>query len=60
VQDLLEWGPSSSAAQQFSIILGRELSLDQLIAGAPYAPALQDDHPENEYYFLRQYLHLQL
>jgi spermidine synthase len=60
VQDLLEWGPASSAAGQFSIILGRELSLDQLIARAPQAPALQDNHPENEYFFLRHYLHLKL
>jgi spermidine synthase len=57
VQDLLEWGPAASAAQQFSIILSRELSLDQLTSPAPWAPALQDDHPENEYFFLRQYLH---
>ena len=55
VQDLLEWGPASSAAQQFSIILERELSLDQLTSGAPQVPALQDDHPENEYFFLRKY-----
>jgi spermidine synthase len=60
VQDLLEWGPASTAAGQFSIILGRELSLDRLIAGAPQAPALQDDHPENEYFFLRHYLHWRL
>jgi hypothetical protein len=54
VQDLLEWGSATTAAQQFSIILNRELSLDQLTAGAPQAPPLQDDHPENEYFFLRQ------
>ena len=55
VQDLLEWGPASSAAQQFSIVLDRELSLDQLTSRAPQVPALQDDHPENEYFFLRKY-----
>jgi len=57
VQDLLEWGPATNAAEQFSIILGRELHLDQLIAGAPDAAPLQDDRPENEYFFLRQYMH---
>ena len=52
-QDLIEWGPESSAEQQFSIVLSRELPLDQLIARAPEVPALQDDRPENEYYLLR-------
>lgn len=60
VQDLIEWGPATTAAQQFSIILKRELSLHQLTSGAPQAPPLQDDHPENEYFFLRQYLHMKL
>ena len=56
-QDLMEWGPATSPAGQFSIILGRELRLEQMISGAPEAPALRDDHPENEYFFLRKYLH---
>lgn len=60
VQDLLEWGPAASAAEQFSIILSRELPLEQMTSGAPRAPALQDDRPENEYYFLRRYLHLNI
>ena len=60
LRDLLEWGPSASAAQQLSIILGRELSLDQVTAGAPLEPALQDNLPANEYFFLRRYLHLNL
>jgi spermidine synthase len=54
-QDLIEWGPESSAAQQFSIILGRELRPDQITSKAPRAPALQDDHPENEYFLLRYF-----
>jgi spermidine synthase len=58
-QDLVEWGPATTAEQQFSIVLGRELTLDQMTSGAPTAPALQDDHPENEYFFLRKYLHWQ-
>jgi spermidine synthase len=57
VRDLIEWGPAPTAAQQFSIILARELTLDEMISGAPLAPALQDDRPENEYFFLRHYIH---
>ncbi len=57
VQDLMEWGPAPNATEQFSIVLGRELALDQMISGAPEAPALHDDRPENEYFFLRRYLH---
>jgi len=53
-QDMIEWGPEASAERQFSILLSRELTLDQLIAGAPRAPALQDDRPENEYDLLRR------
>jgi hypothetical protein len=39
--------------------LKRELSLDQMISVAPQVPALQDDRPQNEYFFLRQYLRWQ-
>ncbi len=55
-QDLVEWGPEPTPERLFAIILSRELSLDQMTSGAPDAPALQDDRPENEYYVLRQYL----
>ena len=55
-QDFVEWGPELTAERQFAVILGRELSLDQMIAGAPHVPALQDDRPENEYYLLRRRL----
>ena len=55
-QDLIEWGPESSAEQQFSILLSRELPLDQIIARAPRIPALEDDRPENEYYLLRLFI----
>jgi predicted membrane-bound spermidine synthase len=55
-QDFVEWGPEPTAERQFAVILSRELSLDQMIAGAPHIPALQDDRPENEYYLLRQRL----
>ncbi|HXP16047.1 MAG TPA: hypothetical protein VN868_03015 [Terriglobales bacterium] len=54
VTDLVEWGPEDNAERQFARVLNRELSPDQMIAEAPEAPALQDDHPVNEYYLLRR------
>jgi spermidine synthase len=55
--DLVEWGPSSNAEQQFAEVLKQEVPLDGIIAKAPSVPALRDDQPVNEYYLLRQ-LHL--
>jgi hypothetical protein len=57
VQDLLEWGPGTNAAEQFLIMVGREFRLDQMISRAPVAAPLQDDRPENEYFLLWQYMH---
>ncbi|MGA9979864.1 MAG: fused MFS/spermidine synthase, partial [Candidatus Sulfotelmatobacter sp.] len=54
VADLLEWGPASTAEQQFAEVLNQELSLDSLIALDPAVPALQDDRPVNEYYVWRR------
>ncbi len=56
IADLLEWGPALTAEQQFSLVLERELPLETLIAVAPDVPALQDDRPINEYFFLRRML----
>jgi spermidine synthase len=53
-RDLMEWGPASSPQEQFEIVLSHEISLDGLIQQAPNAPALQDDHPVNEYFVLRR------
>jgi spermidine synthase len=55
VRDLLEWGPFQTAEAQFQPVLGKEVSLQRLIDGDPGAPALTDDRPVNEYYFLRRY-----
>jgi spermidine synthase len=52
--DLVEWGPEPTPELEFAGVLHKELSLDQMIAQAPQAPALQDDRPENEYYILRR------
>lgn len=53
-RDLMEWGPASSPEEQFGIVLSHEVSLEALIQQAPNAPALQDDHPLNEYFILRR------
>ena len=54
--DFVEWGPERLAEGQFGSILRREISLDQMISGAPLVRALQDDRPENEYFILRERL----
>jgi predicted membrane-bound spermidine synthase len=51
--DMIEWGPESSPERQFAAALSRELPLDQLIQLYPDAPAMDDDRPVNEYYYLR-------
>jgi spermidine synthase len=53
-KDLVEWGPQPDAQSQFAALLKNEISLDQMIAEAPEAPALQDDRPVNEYYLMRR------
>jgi spermidine synthase len=55
-RDLVEWGPSKTAEEQFALVLGREVRPAELLSRAPRAPALQDDRPVNEYFFLRTYL----
>jgi predicted membrane-bound spermidine synthase len=52
-RDLMEWGPASSAQEQFDIVLRKEISPDTLIQRAPDAPSLQDDRPLNEYFVMR-------
>ena len=39
IADMMEWGPAADPERQFAIVLDRELSLDQIIAQAPDAPA---------------------
>jgi len=52
IKDMMEWGPEPNPERQLAIVLDRELSLDQIIAQAPDAPALKDDRPVNEYFLL--------
>jgi len=51
VRDLVEWGPYPTATAQFAALLSRELRLEDTIR--PGVPALTDDRPLNEYFFLR-------
>jgi len=51
--DMIEWGPETTPEQQFAAALRRELSLERLIERDPNAPAMTDDRPVNEYYYLR-------
>jgi spermidine synthase len=53
-RDLMEWGPTSSPQEQFQVVLDHEVSLDAWIQQDPNSPALQDDHPVNEYFILRR------
>ena len=54
VADLVEWGPGSTAQEQFARVLKQEVPLEQIIARAPDIPALRDDLPTNEYFLLRR------
>jgi len=53
-RDLIEWGPGSTPQEQFEIVLSHELSVASLADEDPNVPALQDDHPVNEYFILRR------
>jgi spermidine synthase len=54
IHDLLEWTPKRTAAQLFEQM--HEISYDSISLLRPAAPALEDDRPVNEYYFLREQL----
>jgi spermidine synthase len=56
VSDMMEWTPAITPAEQFQLMLSREVSPAQTIALAPDSPALQDDRPVNEYFLLRTVL----
>lgn len=56
-RDMLEWGPATTVKSQFQKMLGGEMPPRKLIDADPSAPALTDDRPVNEYYFLRHRAH---
>ncbi len=53
IEDMMEWGPTKTPAEQFEMMLKTEMTTQQLVALAPNTPALQDDRPLNEYFLLR-------
>jgi spermidine synthase len=64
VADFAEWdnsanGANAAAYARFTALLVNEIPMDRLLAAAPNAPALSDDHPVNEYYAVRRWLHHQ-
>ena len=54
--DLVEWDKQPDPEARFVHLLNYELPIDQLIAASPATPALSDDRPINEYYFVRKEL----
>jgi hypothetical protein len=54
-QDLVEWGPTGTPEGIFTIVLGREFEVSQLLDLSRGTPALTDDRPFNEYYLLRRW-----
>lgn len=55
IRDLMEYGPASTPAEQFAIVLNREMSIDTLIDRVPGVPAVEDDRAVNEYFLLRRF-----
>jgi spermidine synthase len=53
-RDLMEWGPASTAVNQFQTVLDLEIPLASIIQGDPKAPALTDDRAVNEYFLIRK------
>jgi hypothetical protein len=52
--DLVEWIESANAQQVMEAVLAREIAPEALIQRAPELPAIRDDRPVNEYFFLRR------
>ncbi len=55
--DMMEWGTEPTPTQEFAAVLNTEFPIDQMMAEAPNASALQDGRPVNEYYALRRMPH---
>jgi spermidine synthase len=53
--DFVEWGPESTPERQFADLLANQIPPEQVIAQYPNVPALEDDRPVNEYYYLRHH-----
>jgi spermidine synthase len=55
--DLVEWTEDTTAQQMMIHVLSLEKPVDSLIAPAADVPAMDDDRPINEYFFLRRLRH---
>lgn len=56
VVDLVEWGPAGNPIDQFDFVLRQEVSPSDVVNRYWEVPALTDERPVNEYYFVREYL----
>ena len=54
--DLLEWNPSRELAGYVKELMSKEIRIESLLNSDP-AIRVTDDHPYNEYYFLRRHVH---
>jgi hypothetical protein len=52
-RDFVEWGPYSTAQDQFAQLLGSQEAPTNILATGPDSPVLTDDHPFNEYFLVR-------
>jgi hypothetical protein len=53
IVDMREWEPGKDPEGQLNLMLTREVNINRVIAHSPSSPALSDDRPMNEYYFVR-------
>jgi len=54
--DLLEWTPSKDLASYVNELMSKEVRIGSLLNPDP-SVRITDDHPYNEYYFLRHHVH---
>ncbi|HEY1660117.1 MAG TPA: hypothetical protein VGG14_17330 [Candidatus Sulfotelmatobacter sp.] len=54
VQNMMEWGPASTPAAQFDLMLDHEIPVSSIIQLDAAMPPLQDDRPINEYFLFRR------
>jgi predicted membrane-bound spermidine synthase len=54
VRDLMEWSAESTPEAHVASFLSTEIPVEDIIADSPDTPAMMDDRPVNEYFFLRQ------
>jgi len=55
-KDLLEWTPSKDLASCVNELMSKEVRVESLLNSDP-SVRITDDHPYNEYYFVRRHAH---